>query len=86
MAANEENAAPQRPQQGQQQVHPAAVACEFMQRADMKGGEVEAYAQTFNWLQAIATGELVVIPADELEDAEETPTTTKKKVRRRRKK
>jgi hypothetical protein len=44
----------------QQQAHPAQVAQEFMRRTDMKGGEVEAYAQTFNWLQAILSGELVV--------------------------
>lgn len=49
---------------GQQQVHPAAVAQEFMKRADMKGGEVEAYTQTFNWLAQILEGAIVVLPQD----------------------
>ncbi len=47
--------------QEQEQVHPAAVAQEFMKRCDMKGGEVEAYAQTFNWLNALVEGKLVVL-------------------------
>lgn len=47
----------------QQQIHPAAAACEFMQRADLKGNEVEIFAQTYNWLQAILEGELLVQPA-----------------------
>ena len=47
-------------QQQQQQIHPAAAACEFMQRADLKGNEVEMFAQTYNWLQAILAGELDV--------------------------
>lgn len=46
----------------QNQAHPAQVAQEFLTRADLKGGEVEAYAQTFNWLQAILKGELTVQP------------------------
>ena len=50
--------------QAQQQTHPAVVAQEFMKRADMKGGEVEAYAQTFNWLQALVDGELVLTPKE----------------------
>jgi hypothetical protein len=48
----------------QQQAHPAAVAQEFMKRSDMKGGEVEAYAQTFNWLAQILEGAHVVIPKE----------------------
>lgn len=48
----------------QQQAHPAAAAQEFMRRTDMKGGEVEAYAQTFNWLQAIISGEIVPTPKE----------------------
>ena len=51
-------------QQAPQQVHPAAAACEFMQRADLKGGEVEVFAQTFNWLQSILKGELAIMQAD----------------------
>ena len=47
-------------QQGQT-VHPATVACDLMMRADLKGAEVEAFAQTYNWLQAILEGELVVM-------------------------
>ena len=48
-----------------QQPHPAAVAQEFMKRTEMKGGEVEAYAQTFNWLAQFLSGELVIVPAEE---------------------
>lgn len=47
-------------EQQQQQIHPAAAACEFMQRAELKGKEVEIFAQTYNWLQAILAGELEV--------------------------
>lgn len=56
------------PDQKQQEVHPAAVAQEFMKRSDMKGGEVEAFTQTFNWLAAILQGELRVLTAEEHED------------------
>ena len=48
----------------QQQAHPAAVAQEFMRRTDMKGGEVEAYAQTFNWLQGFLDGSIVPTPKE----------------------
>lgn len=48
----------------QQQAHPAAVAQEFMRRSDMKGGEVEAFAQTFNWLGEFLKGELVATPKE----------------------
>lgn len=48
--------------QEQQTAHPAAVAQEFMKRTDMKGGEVEAYAQTFNWLGEILAGNVVLTP------------------------
>jgi len=48
----------------QQQAHPAAVAQEFMRRADMKGGEVEAYGQTFNWLGQFLNNELIATPAE----------------------
>jgi hypothetical protein len=51
----------QAPQGQQKQIHPAAVACDLMMRADLKGREVEAFAQTYNWLQAILEGELVII-------------------------
>ena len=44
-----------------QQAHPAELACEFMTRATLKGLEVEAYAQTYNWLQSILTGDNVVV-------------------------
>jgi hypothetical protein len=50
--------------QEQPQAHPAQVAQEFMRRTDMKGGEVEAYAQTFNWLQAFLDGEIVATPKE----------------------
>ncbi len=48
----------------EQSAHPAAVAQEFMRRSDMKGGEVEAYVQTFNWLQTFLTGETVATPKE----------------------
>lgn len=48
----------------QQQLHPATVAQEFMKRTDMKGGEVEAYAQTFNWLAQILEGDVVCVPKE----------------------
>ena len=51
-------------QNEQQQAHPAAVAQEFMRRTDMKGGEVEAYAQTFNWLNGFMEGELIATPKE----------------------
>lgn len=57
--------APQQAQQGQQQgnqYHPAQVAQEFMSRTDLKGGEVEVYAQTFNWLQGFVSQEIVALP------------------------
>ena len=50
--------------QAPQQMHPAAVACEFMSRTDLKGGEVDVYAQTFNWLQGILQGETLIVPAE----------------------
>ena len=55
-------------QNGPQQAHPAQVAQEFMRRTDMKGGEGEAFSQTFNWLQAILNGEIVVF-AKEAQEA-----------------
>jgi len=51
-------------QQQQQQFHPAAVACDLMMRADLKGREVEVFAQTYNWLQAILEGDLVIMPKE----------------------
>ena len=50
--------------QPQEQAHPAAVAQEFMRRTDMKGGEVEAYAQTFNWLKGFLDGSIVPTPKE----------------------
>lgn len=47
-----------------QGTHPAVIACDLMMRADLKGAEVEAFAQTYNWLQAILEGELVLMPKD----------------------
>jgi hypothetical protein len=49
---------------GPQQAHPAAVAQEFMRRTDMKGGEVEAYAQTYNWLAQVIEGQVVCTPQE----------------------
>ncbi len=57
--------------QPQQQLNPAQIACEFMTRADMKGGEVDIYAKTFNWLQSILAGEIAVVPADDLKESKE---------------
>ena len=53
--------------QEKQTFHPAQAAQEFMARTDMKGREVEAYAQTFNWLAAIIGGTLVVLTRDDYE-------------------
>ena len=46
-------------------VTPAHIACEFMKRTDLKGGEVEAYAQTYNWLQGIIEKHLVCVTMEE---------------------
>lgn len=54
--------------QQKQEFHPAQIACEFMSRADIKGREVEAYAQTYNWLQGFLAGELVAVLKEDLED------------------
>lgn len=55
-----QNPAPQE----QETQHPAAVAQEFMRRTDMKGGEVEAFAQTFNWLATFLDGETIATPRE----------------------
>jgi hypothetical protein len=53
----------QQQQQQQQQLNsPAAAAQEFMSRVPLKGVEVEAFVQVFNWLQAIVVGDTVVTP------------------------
>lgn len=57
-----------------EQVHPAIIACEIMNRADIKGREVDAYAQTYNWLQAMLSGELVVLTKAEFETLTEGDT------------
>lgn len=51
-----------------QTMHPAQVACTFLQRADIKGGEVDAYAKTYNWLQALLAGELIVLTSEKYEE------------------
>lgn len=51
-----------------QQLHPAQAACVFMERTELRGGEVESYAQTFNWLQSILADELTVIARSKYED------------------
>jgi hypothetical protein len=56
-------------QQGQT-VHPATVACDLMMRADLKGAEVEAFAQTYNWLQALLEGELVILEKNAFQEYE----------------
>ncbi len=43
------------------QVQMAAVAQELMTRAKLKGKEVDAYANAYNWLQEIAAQEVLVI-------------------------
>ena len=40
------------------------VAQGFLQRADLKGGEVDNYAKCFNFLQTIVEGGSVVVPAE----------------------
>lgn len=49
-------------------IHPAQAACAFMERAELRGAEVETFAQTYNWLQAILAGEDVVVPVKEYDD------------------
>ena len=51
----------------QQTAHPAQVAQEFMTRTELRGGEVDMYAQTFNWLQALVQGELQAVPIADLQ-------------------
>ena len=58
-------------------IHPAQVAATFMTRADLKGGEVEAYAQTFNWLQGIINGEIVVLSKEQFDQLVVDQTSTK---------
>ncbi len=36
----------------------------FLQRADLKGAEVDDYAKTFNFLNTIADGSMVVVKAE----------------------
>ena len=36
----------------------------FLQRADLKGGEVDTYAKCFNFVQTIVEGANVVVPAE----------------------
>lgn len=38
------------------------AAQQFLTRCDLKGGEVDAYAKAFNFLQNIVDGETLVIP------------------------
>lgn len=55
-------------QQQQQQIHPATIAQQFLIRTELKGGEVEAYTQIFNWLQGILDGEYVIVTKKDVED------------------
>lgn len=57
-------------QEQQQQVHPAAVAQEFLKRTEMKGGEVEAYTQTFNWLSEFLSGGLIILTKADFESVQ----------------
>ena len=57
--------------QEKQAPHPAAVAQEFMSRTDMKGKEVQIYAETFNWLQGILEGEIMLVPKEAWTDITE---------------
>lgn len=46
----------------------AAVAQEFMQRSKLRGREVDAYGQVYNWLQDIRDHQyLVILPEPEVE-------------------
>ncbi len=45
-----------------QQYDPVTVAQLFFQRTNLKGAEVEAYVQTYNWLEELKTGELTALP------------------------
>ena len=44
-----------------------AIAQALMTRAEIKGHEVDAYAQAFNFLQGIMDGTYVVVPAPQPE-------------------
>ena len=57
--------------QEQQAPHPAAVAQEFMSRTDMKGKEVQIYAETFNWLQGILEGKYLIVSREDWDSTAE---------------
>lgn len=56
-------------QNNQQQIHPAQAAQEFMRRCDLKGTEVEGFAETFNWLVQILEGEVLLVSKDQFEQS-----------------
>lgn len=58
------------PQQGKPQLSPegelCAVALQFLTRTDLKGGEVDAYAKAFNFLNEFVEGRISAIPTEAL--------------------
>ncbi len=48
------------------QYDPVITAQTFFQRTEIKGAEVEAYVQAYNWLESLKIGELIVVPTPSL--------------------
>lgn len=44
------------------QYDPVKIAQMFFQRTKIKGEEVEAYVQAYNWLDSLKTGEFTALP------------------------
>lgn len=40
------------------------ITLEFLSRAELKGAEVQAYSEVWNWVQAVLAREIIVIPAE----------------------
>ncbi len=57
-----------------QVTEPAVLAMTFLERAPLKGIEVEYYAQTYNWLHSIVGGEFQVLTTKLFESLRATNT------------
>lgn len=57
-----------------QVTQPAVLAMTFLERAKLKGIEVEYYAQTYNWLHSIVEGEFQVLTTELFESLRSTNT------------
>lgn len=44
----------------------AGTTCEFLKKTDLKGTEVSAYSEVWNFLNAIFAGELMIAPSAEM--------------------